>query len=364
MAGPILIKTLEDCYNELAKKGVTLQTKYNFIHKKKTKNTTLGRIWFNLLLPDNYPEFVDVPVNKKALEAITYKIYDMNSAEDAAAILTKMQQEAFKLATINPITFSKDSFLVPKDIREKRKKLITDELPIEDYPKVTKELANELLKESKDQGLKDLIDSKTSGKLNDAALGTWVIAKGPIMDVENQISKPIKSPLIDGYNGEEYYTAASEARRGFFIRAVGTTDPGTLARHIVFAMSNTKLTDKDCKTKHYLTLFVREPMFNNLIGRWYLNPRTNKLEQITKDSKNIINTTIKLRSPIYCQDRKGICPICFGRTKEELGTDKIGIIDGAIINAVGVQGYTMKARHAATTINIKKCDFTKDIIPT
>ena len=106
---------------------------------------------------------------------------------------------------------------------------------------------------------------------------------------------------------------------------------------------------------------VTENIFKNIQGRYYLNERTNKLIRIDKSSTNIINTMIKLRSPLYCKDKNGICPICYGKDETILGTDKIGMITGAIINAVGVQGYAMKARHAATSVSLQKCDFTKDM---
>lgn len=357
-----LIETISQCYDELLKSEVTLDSGYSAIYKNKTINSTLGRIWFNLLLPDNYPEFVNKPVDKKELEKIIYTIFSTNTPEEASKILTEMQKEAFKLGTICPVTFSQNSFIVPKNIEELKKKTFTDSTKIEEYNDLKYALAKELLDQSNDEGLKDLINSKATGKLGIPDLAMWLISKGPVMDIEDKISKPIKSALVDGYNGEEYYTAAAEARRGYFIRAVGTSDPGTLARHVVFALSNVKLDKKDCGTKKYLELFIKEPMLKLLAGRFYLNERTGKLVEITEDSKNIVNTIVKLRSPVYCKDKDGICEVCYGESSHKLGTNKIGLIAGAIVNMVGVQGYAMKARHAATTVTLKKCDFTKDII--
>lgn len=355
------LTTLEECYEELQKDGVTLQSKYNFTYKNKTIYTTLGRIWFNLLLPKNYGEFIERPLDKKGLEKVTFKIFEDNSAEDAAKILTEMQKEAFKLATYNPITFSKDSFIVPDKIQKMKEAAFTDNTKLEEYGDLKSKITDEFLNQSKDESLKSLIACKATGKMNHDGIGMWVVSKGPIMDIENNISKPIKNALIDGYNGEEYYLGASEARRGYYIRGVGTSVPGSLARHIVFSLSNIKLSSKDCKTKHYLDIFVKESMIPLLIGRWYLDQKTNKLVQITDKSK-IANTMIKLRSPIYCQDKNGLCETCFGSTPDHLGTDKIGIIIGHIFNKVGVQGFSMNARHASSSVNLKKCDFTKDII--
>lgn len=355
------LSTLEECYEELQKDGVTLQSKYNFTYKNKTIYTTLGRIWFNLLLPKNYGEFIERPIDKKELEKITYKIFEDNTAEDAANILTVMQKEAFKLGTYNPISFTKNSFVVPEKIQKLKEKTFTDDTKLEEYGELKNKITTEFLNNSEDESLKDLIACKATGKMNKDGIAMWVVSKGPIVDLENNISKPIKHALIDGYDGEEYYLGAAEARRGYYIRGVGTSVPGTLARHLVFSLSNLKIGTKDCKTKHYLDIFVKESMLPLLIGRWYLDQKTNKLTQITEKSK-IVNTMIKLRSPIYCQDKTGICQICYGTDNSHLGTDKIGIIAGQILNKVGVQGFSMNARHAASSVDFKRCDFTKDII--
>ena len=37
-----LITTLDDCYNELKKDGITLQSKYNFIYKNKALSVSFG----------------------------------------------------------------------------------------------------------------------------------------------------------------------------------------------------------------------------------------------------------------------------------------------------------------------------------
>ena len=362
MAKIPVIEKLEDCYKELTKPNVTLKTKYSFTYKKKTIFTQLGRIWFNLTLPDNYPEFVDEPVNKSKLEEICYNILQLNEPADAARYIDNIQKEAFKLATFNPITFNQDSFIIPDKIKKERDNLKNSDVKLEDYNTLSVNIAKEFLDKYDHDSLDSLVYSKSTGKLNPDALAIWLIGKGPILDIENKISKPIKSSLIDGYTGEEYYLAASEARRGNFIRGVGTSDPGTLARHIAFALSNIKLTKSDCKSKKYLSLFINESNFNLLQGRYYLNEKTNKLERITKKDKNLINSMVKLRSPIYCKDPNGICPICFSKTIEDYGTTNIGLIAAAVMNKTGVQGYSMAARHAASTVNLKKCDFTKDLV--
>lgn len=356
------ITNLDQCYEELKKDSVSLETKYNYTYKNKTIYTQLGRIWFNLLLPDNYGEFIDEPVDGKQLESICYKILQTNPPDVAAEVIDKIQKEAYKLGTINPISFTHQSFIVPEKILKEKKELLSQDIKPEEYNIIINKLAKEFFENCTDEQLKSLVNSKATGKLNIAALAIWLIGKGPILDVENKISKPIKSSLTDGYNAEEYYLAASEARRGNYIRGVGTSDPGTLARHVAFALSNIKISSKDCKSKKYLNLFITKDKLKLLQERYYLNEKTGKLEQITPDHTHLINTMIKLRSPIYCKDPNGICSICFGKSETELGTNKIGLIAAAIMNSIGVQGYAMKARHAASSVSLQKCDFTIDLI--
>jgi hypothetical protein len=66
------LSTLDEVYDELKKDNVQLQKLYDFVHKK-TKNkllrTTIGKIWFNLILPDDEP-FHDEQIGKKQLNKI------------------------------------------------------------------------------------------------------------------------------------------------------------------------------------------------------------------------------------------------------------------------------------------------------
>ena len=50
------IMNLDDVYSQLQKDSVNITNKYSYIHSKRTKGKTvtmsLGRCWFNCLLPD------------------------------------------------------------------------------------------------------------------------------------------------------------------------------------------------------------------------------------------------------------------------------------------------------------------------
>lgn len=358
------ITKLEEIYELLQKEHIDPSYNVSFSHPKKTKNRSinmsLGRVWFNLILPDNYAKLIDEPVNKKLANSILSEIAEKFSAEEAAAALTKISKEIFKICSINPVSFSSKGMILPPEIQKMKEERLSKDTSPEDFGKILKEIAEEYVKNYlNDEGIRNIIESNSSISIIEWAV--LMVAKGPTLNIEDEISKPITSSLADGYTGEEFYDAASEARRMYYIRSVGTSEPGYLARQVTFANANSTLTSDDCGTKKYLSLFIRESILPTIQGRYYLDELEGKLVKITKTSK-ITNKTILLRSPLYCKDKKGICKTCYGELSNKIQSKHIGIIAGTVINDSGIEGYAMKARHQATQVNLKPVDFTQDLI--
>lgn len=357
------IHNIDEVYEELQNEDVQLKNKYNYTHPIKTKNKSkimsLGRIWFNLLLPDDY-KLINEQINKKKISQIiddVYKIYDIDIA---VTYLNNLNDHAFKMASVNPISFTIDEVIVPQEIREKKKNKLKPKIQPEEFTNVLEELANEHLNILGDNsGIKQIIDSGAKGKNTD--FGVLMLAKGPVLDIEGNISKPILTGQSDGYNGKEYYTLAGESRRALYIRGIGTAEPGTLARDTTYANANTTISKKDCKTKKYLEITVTKSIFTTIQGRYYMDEKTNELIVITKDNK-LIGEKIKLRSPLYCRSKNGICEICYGQLTTKLGTKHIGLLAGEVINEAGIEGFSMSVRHKSLQLQLSPVDFTKDLI--
>jgi len=359
------IKSVEDVYKELEKPEVNITDIYQYIHPKRTKNKfinlSLGRCWFNCLLPDSYTKLIDEPINKKTLYKIINEIYNTEPPEISSEILSKINLNAFKLSSIIPQTFTVDSIIVPENIKNEKQKLLTHDTKIEEFTSILSNKSNDLLdsKNIKNSGVYNIIKSGSSKSAID--FGVLMLAKGPVVDIEQNVLGPITSGLCEGYTPEEYYEDAASARRTLYIRAVGTAEPGSLARDVTYANCNTSITKDDCKTKKYLDLFVKPSMVEQLYGRFMLDKKSNQLIEINENS-NISNTIISLRSPLYCKDKTGICKICYGKLYNKMDSKQIGIIAGTVINSAGVEGYAMKARHQSIQLQFKETDFTKDII--
>lgn len=140
-------------------------------------------------------------------------------------------------------------------------------------------------------------------------------------------------------------------------------EPGALAREVTFALNNVQLGGLDCKTKKYLEIMITPSLRDKINGRYYVSQSTNDIEIITPETPNLVGKMIKLRSPIYCKEKNNnICQVCYGKLADQLGIKHIGNVVGSIINIEGVSGYSMKARHATSQVNVKKVNFLKDLI--
>jgi hypothetical protein len=353
------ISTIEDVY-ELLKQNHQLEEKFQFIHHTKTegkaKKLSLGRIWFNLLLPDDF-ELIDRPIKKPDLSQILKQIREKYDLEQAIEYISKIQNEAFKLATICPSSFTADSIELPEELVKEREELDKKihKLTPEEYEKELDKLNEKLLEYLKEKNIP--IENVLQGKVKGDRKGMWktlLLAKGYVVDIEDNVLGPINKGVSDGLNPQEYYLAAKEARRLYYYKTVAVRDPGYLSRQITMANAQIQLGSNDCKTNKYFELYVTEKLANRIIGRYYKDG--NKLAKIESPDQ-VVNKTIKLRSPLYCKEPdNNICKICYGELAKKLDTKNIGILSGGAINNVTVNAM-MKMKHASSQIKVKRVNF-------
>ena len=359
-----IISTVENVYEQI-KHGSNLSTsKFSYSHPKKTngrvQNLTLGRIWFNLLLPDNYP-LINEPINKSKMNEIIIDLYKTYNVKEASIYIQKLQSEAFKLATISPNTFNIDLFIPPKEWLKKKEEFesIANELPPLEFKKKAEILTKELLTYFEEVGFRanDIMESGAKGSpISD--WGALLVSKGYVMDVEGNLLGPIVKGLNDGYSRKDYYNAGSEARKNFYIRSALTAYPGYLTRKIANANAGLIIDPKikDCETKKTFEIVVTKDLADILLQRNYIS-QTGTIKNIT-NSEQIIGKKIKLRTPLYCKAKDGICETCYGNLFKTLNTSNIGLLAAGAINIVGINTM-MKMRHAASSVNIKEVDFVK-----
>lgn len=354
------ITSLEDVYSAL-KQDVSLKKKLPYSHPKKTKgrsiNMSIGRQWFNMLLPDDF-RIIDEIMNKEKIDDIIPEILRKYGTLETSKIISKMQKEAFKLASILPSSFNIDALIMPDEWSKKKKNFEKEASKLskiefqEKATELTKELIDHLDKNNMN------INYVLKGGIKGDPIADWrnlLVAKGYVLDIEGNVKGPITKGINDGYDQKEFYIAAAEARRGFYYKSTMTYKPGYLSRKITTANAGIVIDDSkiDCGTKKYLELKVTKDLSKILTARYYKEGR--ELINVTSP-KSIIGKTIKLRSPLYCIANKGICPICYGDLYKLLNSKKVGMMAGGAVNMVAVNAM-MKIRHKSSQVDIKKVNF-------
>lgn len=355
------ISTADNIY-DLIKDGKTLNSKVSYSHPKKTggksMNLTLGRIWFNMLMPGDYP-LVDEAVNKKTMDKIIIDLYHKYGTEEASDYISKLQTEAFKLASVCPNTFTIDMFIPPSEWVKKKEAFekTADKLDPLEFKKEAEKLTKELLIyfDESDFRADNIMSSGSKGNpISD--WGALLVAKGYTIDIEGKLLGPITTSLNDGYGKIAYYHAGSEARKNFYMRSALTAHPGYLTRKMVNANAGLQIDPKvsDCGTKHTFNLVVTEDLAELLLQRNYVS-QSGAIKNITSVDQ-ILDKKIKLRSPLYCIAEHGICPTCYGNLYKTLNTHNIGILAAGAVNIVGINAM-MKMRHKSSSVNTKEVDF-------
>ena len=353
--------TLDQVYEELKKDNVRVFHKYSYTHETKTNNKSkklsLGRIWMNSILPDDF-DFINEKIPKDKLDNIITKIANKYEPKQATEIINKIQIEAFKMSSIEPRTVSIDMFEPSEEWLEKKKQFIkvADTLSDNKYTSEKTKLIDELEKEMTNKNISFMtaLNAKATGKMNKSTWAMLQVSKGITVDIEDNITK-INKGISDGYNIEEYYRAAAEGRNAFYVKSTAVRDPGYLARKVTMANANIKISEDDCKSKQYLELFINKTRANSLIGRYYIEKGKLKL---IEDSSQIINQKIKIRSPFYCKSKNGICKTCYGELSTKLENKNIGILAGGAVNMEAVNAM-MKMKHKAEKAEIIEVDFIK-----
>lgn len=303
--------------------------------KYKNKDISLGRYIFNSILPNNYP-LMDTTINKKKLLNIIQDITLNYKEFDVPKLLDDIKKLGFKYSTLYPITFKISGFDVDKMINKQYKKenIFNSNLKYENY-KNEMELLNSL----KEKFLyKDLIESGSRGNWSQAK--QLFLSRGYIADINNKIiDEPIISSNYEGLTQKEYFLSCYGTRKGLIDTAENTSKSGYLTRTLVYALAGLEINtmNEDCKTNKTLNILVKNEKHLQSLHNRYILDDNNEIKKITMYDKDLIGKNIKLRSPIGCLDKKGICKTCLGDLYELFRSKYLGIITAQSLGEVSTQ---------------------------
>ena len=317
--------------------------------------TTSGRAIISKCFPKEVP-VIQEQVTKKLVGNYLLKVSKKYGIETAQQVAFNLQQAAFKWATIIGPSMSIESFVLPKNIVDVKKKLreTTDPAEFDKILNSTEKLVQDHLHGS---GFGDLVESGSTKGWGQPM--QMLVAKGVITDASGNLIKPISGSWGDGLSNTEYFNAASGARSGIINRVINTADTGYLSRKLAFLMSTVEvnLGMKDCQTKKTLSVKLTKTMIPRLHGRFHV--KNGKVEEfIPEEFKE--GQVVHLRSPVFCKTKK-LCLHCYGKLAEYNHTPFVGILAAQQIGERATQ-LIMRAFHTGGAVKLHVKDILKDIV--
>lgn len=231
---------------------IQLQMPIRVYSKGEIRDTTLGRVFFNEILPEDFP-YQEAPQDKKQLKKVLAQIFDKFGAEETAHTADRMKGLAFRFATVAAISTGKDDYLSFEAIQEfiaegdakaalisdqYDQGLITDDerytLTVNTWRQVDNKVEDLLRSELKsmDTSISTMVNSAARGTISNVKLASAMI--GIQVDATNrEIELPIRSNFKQGLSSLEAFVATRGARKGLIDTALKTADSGYLTRRLV-----------------------------------------------------------------------------------------------------------------------------------
>lgn len=235
---------------------IALQTPIRVFVKGEIRNTTLGRVLFNELLPEDYP-FDNNPQTKKQINKILADMFAHYGAEMTVKIADKIKGLSFRFVTKSGLSIGKEDYTVyesekiPQIIASGDAKttliqeqydqgLLTDQerynLIIDNWHKVIDEVSDEISERVAHEGADSPVGlmavSGSRGNATNIRLASGLT--GIMVDATNrEIELPIRSNYTHGMSSLEAFVATRGARQGLISTALKTAESGYLTRRLV-----------------------------------------------------------------------------------------------------------------------------------
>lgn len=365
--------------------------------------TTVGRALLYEIMPKALPfELINKTLDKKTISHLVNTCYRKAGLKTTAIFADHLMYTGFAYASRAGVSIGIDDLVVPSI---KAKLIATAE---EEVKEIERQFSSGLLTQSERYNMVIDIWSRTNEQVAKAMMEE--IAYEKVMDAKNVevlqesfnsvhmmadsgargsaaqirqlagmrglmatpdgsiIETPITANFREGLNVLQYFISTHGARKGLADTALKTANSGYLTRRLVDVAQDMVVTDLDCGTHDGLSMTplieggdVVEPLRERVLGRVVaedvLLPNSdqiavtagtlldetwvNKLEEFNIDE-------VKVRSPITCETRYGICAACYGRDLARghlvnVG-EAVGVMAAQSIGEPGTQ-LTMRTFH-------------------
>ena len=354
--------------------------------------TTPGRVIFNTIVPKELG-FQNYALRKKKMSELVLATYKKVGLEASVRFLDDLKNLGFSQATKAALSMGIKDVCIPEDkqkiLEETQKKVAVVIKQYEDgiitegerhskiisiWTDITEVLADILFKDiSAPEGtvlnpLYLMMDSGARGNKSQvkqlgALRGLMAKPSGEI------IESPITSNFREGLSVLEFFISSHGARKGLADTALKTADSGYLTRRLVDVAQDVLVTEDDCGTLNGIEVAAIKqgqeellPIKDRIFGRAVCDDVYMPGDQtkILARSGDVLNAqqasdiddagieTVKIRSTLTCETRRGVCARCYGLNlangRSVAHGEAVGIIAAQSIGEPGTQ-LTMRTFH-------------------
>ncbi len=361
---------------------IALQTPIRVFAKKEIRNTTLGRVIFNEILPKDYP-FDNSVQTKKHLSKVMAEIFEKYGAEVMVKTADDLKDLAFEYETIASISTAKDDYPTYDEIddfiaegdaktamiqEQFNDGLVTEEerykLTIANWRDIDKKISEFLSSKlsEMDTDIAVMVNSGARGNISNIKLASAEI--GIMVDINNnEIELPVKSSYKKGLNTLESFIATRGARQGQVSTALRTADSGYLTRRLVDVSQDVFTVDAEAEDPGFV-VYRNETELSGisfaarLAGRYTAEAVPGYLgadELITKELAEQIDAdekveSVKIQSVLSTTAVEGIPRKSYGvdmSTRELVAANEpVGVIAAQSLGEPGTQ-LTLDTKHGS-----------------
>ena len=365
-------------------KKIDLRTSIKVLTAEGFLETSVGRIIFNEVLPEGF-DYQNETMDSKNTKKMINRIVDIYGNE-AAETLDKIKDLGFRFATRSGITWGMDDLTVPVEKQGLINKAEEKIRVVEDYYEKgllsREEKANQVIeiwKKVKTE-IEKLVPLAISSKspvfsiVDSGSRGSWsqpvqmAGMKGLVANPAGRIIElAIKNSFKEGFDVLEYFISTHGARKGTADTALRTSTSGYLTRRLVDVAHEVIINEEDCGDKEGLVVSrkeadeINEDFVHKIYGRVSMEKITDpETREVLIKTGEIISLKkalrikelniqeLKVRSPLTCKCKRGICQKCYGldlgwKRLIDVG-EAVGVVAAQAIGEPGTQ-LTMRTFH-------------------
>ena len=384
-------------------KEVTLDADKNRVETVKRVETTLGRALLSEILPPGLPfSFVDKALKKKEISRLINASFRRCGLRETVIFADKLMYTGFTYATRAGMSIAIKDMLIPNEkgqilgAAEAEVKEIESQYTSglvtqgERYNKVvdiwgragdavakammaqlgSEKVVDRTGKEVTQESFNSIYMMADSGARGSAAQIRQLAGMRGLMAKPDGsiIETPITANFREGLNMLQYFISTHGARKGLADTALKTANSGYLTRRLVDVTQDLVVTEDDCGTRNGLVVkalveggevveALRERILGRVAASDIIHPETQEtlfeagtllVEDVVDTIESLGIDEVKVRTPLTCETRYGLCAKCYGR---DLGRgylvnagEAVGVIAAQSIGEPGTQ-LTMRTFH-------------------